>query len=115
MPAIQGDELEPKEKIPLRAFNAFVPILALVVALMVSLFVLGEGDSLVAILETTSPYQAMMYSSFVGVLVAATLSIGQRILSVHETVDAWYGGLRATLFGMIILVLAWSLSDLTAI
>jgi Na+/H+ antiporter NhaC len=42
------------------------------------------------------------------------LSIGQRILSIHETVDAWYGGLRATLFGMIILVLAWSLSDLTA-
>ncbi len=28
--------------------------------------------------------------------------------------DAWYGGLRATLFGMIILVLAWALSDLTA-
>jgi Na+/H+ antiporter NhaC len=114
LPAIQGDELEPKDKIPLRAVNAFVPIIALVIALMVSLYVLGEGDDLVAILETTSPYQAMMYSSFVGVLVAATLSIGQRILSVHETVDAWYGGLRATLFGMIILVLAWSLSDLTA-
>jgi Na+/H+ antiporter NhaC len=114
LPAIHGDELEPKEKIPLRAVNAFVPIITLVVALMVSLFVLGEGDTLVSILETTSPYQAMMYSSFVGVLVAATMSIGQRILSVHETVDAWYGGLRATLFGMIILVLAWSLSDLTA-
>jgi len=114
LPAIQGDELEPKDKIPLRAINAFVPIITLVVALMVSLFVLGEGDTLVEILETTSPYQAMMYSSFVGVLVAATMSIGQRILSIHETVDAWYGGLRATLFGMIILVLAWSLSDLTA-
>ncbi len=113
LPAIQGDELAPKDKIPLRAFNAFIPIITLVIALMVSLYVLGEGDSLVTILETTSPYQAMMYSSFVGVLVAATLSIGQRILSVHETVDAWYGGLRATLFGMIILVLAWSLSDLT--
>jgi len=114
LPAIHGDELEPKDKIPLRAVNAFVPIITLVVALMVSLFALGEGDTLVEILETTSPYQAMMYSSFVGVLVAATMSIGQRILSVHETVDAWYGGLRATLFGMIILVLAWSLSDLTA-
>ena len=113
LPAIQGDELEPKDKIPLRAFNAFIPIITLVIALLVSLYALGEGDSLVAILETTSPYQAMMYSSFVGVLVAATLSIGQGILSVHETVDAWYGGLRATLFGMIILVLAWSLSDLT--
>jgi hypothetical protein len=63
---------KPKEKIPLRAVNAFVPIITLVVALMVSLFVLGEGDTLVSILETTSPYQAMMYSSFVGVLVAAT-------------------------------------------
>ncbi len=114
LPSIQGDELEPKDNIPLRAVNAFIPIIALIIALMLSLYLLGEGDSLVAILETTSPYQAMMYSSFVGVLVAATLSIGQRILSVHETVDAWYGGLRATLFGMIILVLAWSLSDLTA-
>jgi Na+/H+ antiporter NhaC len=114
LPAIQGDELEPKDKIPLRAVNAFVPIITLVVALLVSLYALGEGDSLVSVLETTSPYQAMMYSSFVGVLVAATMSIGQGILSVHETVDAWYGGLRATLFGMIILVLAWSLSDLTA-
>jgi len=113
LPAIQGDELEPKDKIPLRAVNAFIPIITLVAALMVSLVVLGDGDTLVTILETTSPYQAMMYSSFVGVLVAATMSIGQGILSVHETVDAWYGGLRATLFGMIILVLAWSLSDLT--
>jgi Na+/H+ antiporter NhaC len=55
-----------------------------------------------------------MYASFLGVLVAASMTIGQRILSVHETVDAWYGGLRATLFGMIILVLAWSLSDVTS-
>ena len=113
LPAIHGDELEPKDRIPLRAMNAFVPIIALVAALLISLVMLGEGDSLIEILETTSPYQAMMYSSFVGVLVAAGMSIGQRILSIHETVDAWYGGLRATLFGMIILVLAWSLSDLT--
>jgi Na+/H+ antiporter NhaC len=113
LPAIHGDELEPKERVPLRAMNAFVPIISLVVALLISLYMLGEGDTLMEILETTSAYQAMMYSSFVGVLVAAAMSIGQRILSIHETVDAWYGGLRATLFGMIILVLAWSLSDLT--
>ena len=113
LPAIHGDELEPKDSIPQRAINAFVPIIALVVALIVSLVAIGEGDSLIEILETTSPYRAMMYSSFVGVIVAATMSIGQRILTVHETVDAWYGGLRATLFGMIILVLAWALSDLT--
>jgi Na+/H+ antiporter NhaC len=114
LPALEGEELSPKENIPLRAFNAFIPIIVLVVALGVSLVMLGEGDSLQQILASTEPYKAMMYSSFVGVLVAATLTIGQGILSVHETIDAWYGGLRATLFGMIILVLAWSLSDVTA-
>ena len=114
LPALEGEELTPKDNIPLRAFNAFIPIIVLVVALGVSLIALGEGDSLTQILESTEPYKAMMYASFVGVLVAATLTIGQGILSVHETIDAWYGGLRATLFGMIILVLAWSLSDVTA-
>ncbi len=114
LPSIEGDELVPKDDIPLRAFNAFVPILVLIVALGISLYALGEGATLTAILETTDPYRAMMYSSFVGVLTAASMTIGQGILSVHETVDAWYGGLRATLFGMIILVLAWSLSDVTA-
>jgi Na+/H+ antiporter NhaC len=114
LPALEGEELSPKDNIPLRAFNAFIPIIVLIVALGASLVALGEGDTLTQILETTAPYKAMMYSSFVGVLVAAALTIGQGILSVHETVDAWYGGLRATLFGMIILVLAWSLSDVTA-
>jgi Na+/H+ antiporter NhaC len=114
LPALEGEELTPKDNIPLRAFNAFIPIIVLVVALGVSLIMLGEGDTLTQILQSTEPYKAMMYSSFVGVLVAASLTIGQGILSVHETIDAWYGGLRATLFGMIILVLAWSLSDVTA-
>ena len=114
LPALEGEELVPKDNIPLRAFNAFVPIIVLIVVLGASLIALGEGDTLTKILESTQPYKAMMYSSFVAVLVAASLTIGQGILSVHETIDAWYGGLRATLFGMIILVLAWSLSDVTA-
>ncbi len=114
LPALEGEELVPKDNVPLRAFNAFIPIIVMIVALAVSIVVLGEGDTVTDILATTDAYQAMMYSSFVGVLVAATLTIGQGILSVHETIDAWYGGLRATLFGMIILVLAWSLSDVTA-
>ncbi len=114
LPALEGEELTPKGNIPLRTVNAYVPILTLIVVLAISMYMLGEGATLTDILNTTDPYKAMMYSSFVGVLVAASMTIGQGILSVHETVDAWYGGLRATLFGMIILVLAWSLSDVTA-
>ncbi len=113
LPAIEGDELLPKDNIPLRAINAWLPIVVMVVVLGFSLYKLGEGDTLRDILGTTSPYQAMMYGSFVGVIVAAAMTVGQKILSVHETVDAWFGGLRATMFGMIILVLAWSLAGVT--
>jgi len=70
LPSIEGDELRPKKKAPLRNINAFVPILSLVLALAGSLYYLGEGTTVVEILETTRPYQAMMYASLVGVMVA---------------------------------------------
>ena len=113
MPALEGDTLEPKPNVPLRAVNAFGPILVLIAGLGISLYITGEGDTVTDIIGSSDPYKAMMWASFAGALAAAGLSIGQRILSAHETVDAWYGGARATLFGMIVLILAWSMSDIT--
>jgi Na+/H+ antiporter NhaC len=40
--------------------------------------------------------------------------IGQRILTLEETVEAWYAGLKSMLFAMIILVLAWALANVTS-
>jgi Na+/H+ antiporter NhaC len=114
LPASDGDTLEAKPDVPMRPVNAFLPIIVLIISLLVSMYVTGEGESLRDIIGSSDPYVAMIWASTLAVLVAAGLSIGQRILSTHETVDAWYGGARATLFGMIVLVLAWSMSDVTA-
>jgi len=108
-----ADTLEPKPDVPPRPVNAFVPIIVLVGALLGGLYATGEGDTIRDIIGDADPYKAMMWASFIGALTAAVMSIGQRILTTHETVDAWYGGARATLFGMIVLVLAWSMSDVT--
>jgi Na+/H+ antiporter NhaC len=114
MPALDGDALEPKPDVPMRPVNAFLPIIVLIVSLVVGMLVTGNGETVTAIVGSADPYKAMMWASFIGALVAAGLSIGQKILSAHETVDAWYGGARATLFGMIVLILAWSMSDVTS-
>ncbi len=120
LPAMDSDTLESKDNIPLRAANAFIPIFVMIIGLGIGLFVtgrlaLGPGEHTVRdIIGQADAYQSMMWASFAGVLVAAALSIGQKILNAHETVDAWYGGARATLFGMIVLVLAWTMSDVTA-
>jgi Na+/H+ antiporter NhaC len=107
------DTLEPKPDVPPRPVNAFIPIIVLVVALLGGLYATGEGETIRDIIGDADPYKAMMWASFIGALTAALMSIGQRILTTHETVDAWYSGARATLFGMIVLVLAWSMSDVT--
>ena len=114
LPAMQGEDLEPKPNIPLRAINAFVPLAVLISSLLVGLYVTGEGDTVTDIAGSADAYKAMMWASFAGVVTAAVMTVGQRLLSAHETVDAWYGGARAMLFAMIILVLAWSLSDVTS-
>jgi Na+/H+ antiporter NhaC len=113
LPAMDGDTLEAKPDVPMRPLNAFLPIVVLIVALGASMFITGEGETITDIVGSADPYKSMMWASFIGALVAAGLSIGQKILSAHETVDAWYGGARATLFGMIVLILAWSMSAVT--
>jgi Na+/H+ antiporter NhaC len=114
LPAMEGDKLEPKPDVPMRPINAFLPIVALIVSLGAGMIITGEGDRITDIVGSANPYKAMMWASFIGALVAAAMSIGGRILNAHETVDAWYGVARATLFGMIVLGLAWSRSDITA-
>ena len=113
LPAMEADKLESKPDVPMRAFNAFLPILVMIAALATGIVITGEGETFTDVVGSANPYLSMMWASFVGALVAAGLSIGQKILSAHETVDAWYGGARAPLFGIIVLVLAWSMSDVT--
>jgi Na+/H+ antiporter NhaC len=113
LPALQGDNLEPKPDIPYRAFNAFVPLLVLIVALVGGLYATGEGDHLSEVIGSADAYKAMMWASLLGAMTAAILTIAQGLLTAHETVDAWFGGVRAMLFAMIVLVLAWALASVT--
>lgn len=113
LPAMQGDTLEPREDVPYRAWNAFVPIIVLIAALLVGLYETGEGESLRDRISTADSYKAMLWASLLGALTAAIMTVSQRILTAQETVDAWYGGVRAMLFAMIVLVLAWALSSVT--
>lgn len=104
---------EAKEGAPRRAINALLPVGLLVVTVVAGLFVSGEGDTVREIIGSAEPYQALMWGSMLGVISAAVLSIGQGILNLEETVSSWFTGIRSMLLAMVILVLAWSLSEIT--
>ena len=107
--------LTPKEGKPRRAVNAIIPIVVLVVGVLLGLFFTGEGETFSEIVGSADSYKALMWASLGGVLAAIIVSISQRILTLEESIEAWYAGLKSMLFAMIILVLAWSLSAVTGV
>ncbi|ACY48533.1 Na+/H+ antiporter NhaC family protein [Rhodothermus marinus] len=111
--AAEGREFRPPDDKPHRARNALIPILVLFVSVLGGLYATGEGETLRDIIGSADSYRALMWGSLLGVLSAAALSIGQRILTLDETMEAWYAGLRSMFFAMIILLLAWALSSIT--
>ena len=108
-----GEESQPKPGIPHRAINAVIPVLVLVFGVLAGLYATGEGDSLREIINSSDSYTSLMWASLMGVFVAVILTASQRLMNIGEIVEAWYAGLKSMLFAMIILVLAWALSEIT--
>jgi len=105
---------------PHRAFNAYVPVLVMIVGVVVGLYVTGrqaiadvQDPTLKDIIGNADSYKALMWASLVSMMSAALLSVGQRILDLEEVVNAWFDGLSSMLMAMIILIMAWSLSEIT--
>jgi len=108
-----NEELRVKENISYRAVNAILPISVLVAAMFYFIFSSGQGETIKDILGTADTFSALMHSTLLSAFVAAVLSVGQRILSLNETFEAWYIGLKFMMMGLLVLVLAWALADIS--
>lgn len=111
-------QLEPKEGVPPRWWNAALPILTVIAVVLGGLYTTGrasagEGASLMDIFGDADPFATLLWGSLAGCVVAILLSVGQRILSLQEALEAWVGGMRSMMIAMVILVLAWSLGAVT--
>lgn len=107
--------LTPKSGVPHRAVNAVVPVAVLVVGVMIGLYVTGEGETLRAVIGTADAYLALLWGSMAGVGAGFVLVLAQGILALDEALDAWLDGVETMLLAMVILILAWALSDQTEI
>ncbi|UCF78052.1 MAG: Na+/H+ antiporter NhaC family protein [Candidatus Eiseniibacteriota bacterium] len=110
--------LSPDEGAKTRWYNAAVPILTVVVATLVGLYVSGmsalepsgrEAPSFYEVIGQADPYASLLWASFLGCFVAVLLAVGQRILSLRRAMEAWLGGIRSMLLAIIILILAWAI------
>ena len=117
--------LEPAPTAKFRWYNAFFPIVVVIVGTFLGLIYtginavewpdeeLGIGRQLSMIIGASDSYYALLWASLSGLLVAIGLTLSQRILTLSATIDAVLGGFK-TMFGAImILVLAWALALVT--
>jgi Na+/H+ antiporter NhaC len=112
--------MEPGEGTPQRWYNAAVPVLTVVVVVLGGLYLdgrsaLGRPGTLWEIFGEANAFNALLCGSLAGCIMAIALAVGQRILSVEGAIGAWIGGMRAMLLAGVILVLAWSLSEVTQV
>jgi len=117
--------LKISKDIPTRWYNAGIPVLIVILGTFVGLIYTGWdsqvwtdsnitfGTKLSHIIGASDSYLALLWSSLSAVLVAAALSISQRILNLKKTIDALISGFKTMLTAILILILAWALADIT--
>ncbi|MFK7913525.1 MAG: Na+/H+ antiporter NhaC family protein [Pseudomonadales bacterium] len=108
--------IDPKADIPTRAANAYVPLATVLVTMLATLYItgvnsVGSAAPLRDIIGASDSYLALTWATLLGVIVAVGLSIAQRLLTLAEAMDTWYAGCKTMLLAIIVLVLAWSLSN----
>ena len=109
----QEDDLFVKENISYKASNAIIPIGVLVFSMFYFVFTSGEGSTLKEILGSSDTFSALMHSTLLSAITAAVLSISSGTLSINETLDAWFSGVKFMLMGLLVLLLAWALADVS--
>lgn len=61
------------------------------------------------IISKSDSFSVLLWASFAGSILAALLAMGQGILSLQESSDAWISGVKSMVPAFIILILAWSI------
>lgn len=104
-------------------YNGVFPILVLVSVTVFGLMFTGieslkeQGINeygLRDIISNSNSYLALLWGSFSACVVAALMVVAQRLLTLRQTVDAWFAGIRSMFLAVLILTLAWSIGAVTS-
>lgn len=102
--------------------NSVIPILVILIGTIVGLFYTGmlsleasgiTDYSLQSIISHSDSFKSLLWASFGAGAIAVVMTIWQKILSLHDSMEAWQKGIQSMLFAVIILVFAWGISQVT--
>lgn len=109
---LQKDE---SEKPTSSALNAVIPILVLVIGTIVGLFATGEGSSIQDVIASADSYASLLWGSLCAVATAIFITLAKGLMDFEKTMRAMMNGMHVMFDGLLVLVLAWSLSEITGL
>jgi len=102
---------------PAFATTALFPIALVIILTLGGIILTGWGElsagerSLMNLFGAGDSTKALLWASAAGSILAITLAVGRRSLSLRQAMDAWIAGLRAMAMAIVILVLAWAIGE----
>jgi len=108
-----------------KAFNAIIPVMIIILGTIAGLLytgwdksvwedqTLGFFNKISTIIGKADSYSALLWSSLTAMLVSVMLTLGQRLLSLKDTINSLVDGFRTMLTAILILTLAWSVAMVT--
>ncbi len=103
-------------------YNGVIPIFILVFGTIAGLAYTGlsavheqglTNYGIREIIGNSDSYVSLLWASFSACIAAGILILSQKIMTLNETVDAWFLGIRSMLLAAVILTLAWSIGSIT--
>ncbi|MGB1780018.1 MAG: Na+/H+ antiporter NhaC family protein, partial [Longimicrobiales bacterium] len=115
-----SEEMQPKEGAPQNWWNAGLPVLTVILVVLTTLYTTGRAAAgpeagLRDVFGEAESYNALLWGSLAGAAVAIALSLGQKLLTLRECIEAAVGGFKSMMIAMVILVMAWSLGSVTEV
>lgn len=118
-------KFEADDKTKPRWFNAVIPVLVIILGTFAGLLYTGWDNEiwkdnsidisrkLSVFIGNADSYKALLWTSISGVVIAVLLTIGQKILTLRESMESLIQGFKTMLTAVLILILAWSLALIT--
>ncbi len=115
---VSGKTMESTEAGKHAILLALIPVLLVIVTVILGLYLSGKANSqpgspLFSILGAADSSAVLLVASFFGMVSASILAASLGKMKVHLVSDAIIDGIKAMMPAMVILLLAWSLGDIT--
>ncbi|EAH5676851.1 Na+/H+ antiporter NhaC family protein [Campylobacter upsaliensis] len=126
---LEDQFLAPKDGIEIRAFDAIVPVMTLIILAILGFYFNGfsvlEGEELANAKANPLSFETLrsafgsadssivlFQAALFAAIVAIFIGVRRKIFNIKEAIETWIYGWKTMIFTIVLLLLAWSLSSI---